>query len=89
MAIQSAWLLAESLAGIDVADPVARRRAGARYSRAWHRQFATRIRAAAAFSHLAMRPGIADLAGAVVTVLPGILTLGARLSGKTRQLGGV
>ena len=84
MAIQSAWLLAGILRGVDIHDPAARREAAATYARAWRRHFATRIRAAAAFSWLAMRPGVSDLAGALVERVPGILAAGARLSGKTR-----
>lgn len=88
MAMQSAWLLAASLAEVDLDDPAARAAAGRRYARDWHRQFALRIRAAAAFSHLAMSPVIAGVAGRVVETLPGILTVGARLSGKTRPVRG-
>lgn len=87
MAIQSAWLLAGTLEGVDFGDPAALAAAGRRYSRAWRRQFATRIRAAAAFSHLAMRPGAFWIAGAAVEGMPALLTLGARLSGKTRAVG--
>ncbi len=87
MAIQSAWLMAQSLCGVDLGDPAALDRAGVRYARAWRRQFSLRIRAAAAFSYLAMRPGIFGIAGAAVQAAPGILTAGARLSGKTRAVG--
>lgn len=87
MAIQSAWLLAAALEGVDIHDPAARGAAGQRYTRAWRKQFTTRIRAAAVFSHLAMRPGVADAAGAVIQRVPRILHVGARLSGKTRALG--
>lgn len=87
MAIQSAWLMARTLDGVDFGDAAALDRAGIRYSRAWRRQFALRIRAAAAFSYLAMRPGVFGIAGAAVQAAPGILTAGARLSGKTRPVG--
>ena len=86
MAIQSAWLLAAALRGIDVNDEAARARAGARYSAAWRRQFATRIRAAAGFSALAVRAErLMPLAGMIAAV-PRTLTLGARLSGKTKPV---
>ncbi len=87
MAIQSAWLLARTLEDADIADPAALNAAGVRYARAWRWQFATRIRAAAAFSHLAMRPGVFGIAAVAVEAMPGLLTLGARLSGKTRAIG--
>ncbi len=87
MAIQSAWLLAGALDGIDLADPAARARAGRLYARAWRGQFALRILAAGAFSSLAMRPGVANAAGAVIERLPALLGIGARLSGKTKPVG--
>ena len=86
MAIQSAWLLAVTLEDVDLADTAALDAAGARYARAWRSQFATRIRAAAVFSYLAMRPGAFGIAGATVQAMPRILTLGAWLSGKTRSI---
>ena len=89
MAIQSAWLLARALENIDVNDPAARQTAGRRYAEEWSGQFATRIRVAGVFSHLAMRPGFSNVAGAVIGRIPGLLELGARLSGKTRLIAGV
>ncbi len=89
MAIQSAWLLASALDGIDIRDPAARAAAGRVYGKAWHRQFAGRIRAAAAFSYLAMRPGFTNVAGAVIGRMPRLIEVGARLSGKTRAIQGL
>src|SRR6185312_10139657 len=72
MAIQSSSLLAKLL--------ISHR--GELYAREWKRQFAPRIRAAALFAHLAMS-GSGRLAGrAVLGAAPGLLGLGARLSGK-------
>ena len=88
MALQSSWLLAEALAGCDLADPAARATAGRCYARAWHRQFAGRIRAAGAFAQVAMRPGAARPLGALIGAVPATLTLGARLSGKAKPLPG-
>ena len=86
MAIQSAWMLSHALDGIDAASEAARARAGAAYSKAWRRQFATRIRAAAAFSALATRAErLMPLAGLIERV-PATLTFGARLSGKTKPV---
>jgi flavin-dependent dehydrogenase len=83
MAIQSGWLLAHHLTrtgpgGIDAAS-------GA-YSRAWLRAFAPRIAASMAFAAVAMRPGPADAVAGLLARAPAILTLGARLSGKTMVL---
>ncbi len=88
MAIQSAWLLADRLiARRDVrSDPGARDRAGRDYARAWRRSFTTRIRLAAVFAHLAMRP---DASIALLPLLrrwPGLITAGARAGGKVRQV---
>jgi flavin-dependent dehydrogenase len=72
MAIQSSGLLAQLL--------IAGR--GEAYAREWKRRFATRIRAASVFAHLAMN-GTGRLAGlALLRTAPGLLDLGARISGK-------
>ena len=86
MAIQSSWLLSKALEGVDFDDAAALERAGRRYSRVWHRQFSTRIHAAAVFSHLAMRPGVYGTVGAILERVPRLLELGAYLSGKTRAI---
>lgn len=90
MAIQSSWLLCERL----IAQHARRPRAvgssntalAQRYQRDWRANFATRIRAAALFAHLAMRPRVASTATVVSQYAPAMLTLGARLSGKARPL---
>jgi flavin-dependent dehydrogenase len=72
MAIQSSGLLTRML--------IAGR--GEAYADEWQRHFAPRIRAAALFAHLAMS-GAGRLAGlAVLRAAPGLLDLGARVSGK-------
>jgi flavin-dependent dehydrogenase len=86
MAMQSAWLLAGALTAQQDAptfDPVAIARA---YRAAWRRQFARRVRAAALFAHLAMRPQQARPLLPILRRFPAILTFGARLSGKTRSV---
>jgi flavin-dependent dehydrogenase len=86
MAMQSAWLLCQRLIGGP--DPVTQAgvaEAGRLYAKDWHKAFATRIRAAAMFAHLAMWPGAAQVLP-IVKRFPEILTWGARLSGKTTQL---
>lgn len=86
MAIQSGWLLAMDLSRIDPADPAGRRSAGRRYATAWRRQFATRIHAASGFARLALDPLCAAAARQIITAVPALLTVGARLSGKTRAV---
>lgn len=72
MAIQSSGLLARLL--------IAHR--GETYAREWKKRFAPRIRAASVFAHLAMRAPTRFASLGVIRVLPGLLGLGARLSGK-------
>ncbi len=93
MAIQSAWLLCELLAArkhtILVADASKALAAVAHdYERGWRRNFVTRIRAAALFAHLSMRPATASGVVALARHVPAILTLGARWSGKAQSLRG-
>jgi len=73
MAIQSSGLLAKLL----IAD-----RAG-RYARAWTRRFAPRIHIAALAAQLAMHTPTRAASLALLRAVPGLLGLGARLSGKT------
>lgn len=86
MAIQSGWLLGAELGRSASWDLPARQTAGARYTRAWRRQFATRIVVASAVAQLASRPLTADLMRRVVSVFPRALAWGARLSGKTKMV---
>jgi len=91
MAIQSAWLLCEQLAvhreaalAADASEVLAA--VGYEYERSWRRNFVTRIRAAALFAHLAMRPVTAKRVVALARRAPTVLTLGARWSGKSQSL---
>ena len=90
MAIQSAFVLAALLgpARRRLVDPGSAAEAQAtllrEYEARWRQRFGQRLRVAAAFAHLAMRPGAAALAWPVVRAWPGLLTHGARWSGKTR-----
>ena len=52
------------------------------YTARWHRHFVPRIRAAAAFAHSAMNPGIAYAARLLIGWVPSLLSVGARMSGK-------
>ena len=86
MAMQSAWLLARALTARQ--DDLGRNldAIGNDYGAAWVRHFAPRVGAAAVFAHVAMRPGKARPLLPVLRRFPALLTLGARLSGKTRQV---
>jgi len=91
MAIQSAWLLCGQLApkkGAICANDASRALAviGRDYERHWRRNFVTRIRAAALFAHLAMRPATAKPVAVLARRAPAILTHGARLGGKAQRL---
>ena len=90
MALQSSFVLA-ALIGPERAGLVAtasaaeaQRRALAEYEALWRRRFARRLRVAAAFAHVAMRPALARAAWPLVRRWPRVLTEGARLSDKTR-----
>ncbi len=72
MAIQSSGLLARLL--------IAHR--GEDYAREWKKRFAPRIHAASVFAHLAMHAPTRFASVAVIRAMPGLLGLGARLSGK-------
>ena len=91
MAIQSAWLLCEQLAArkdaaLAEGSPEILAAIGHEYERSWRRNFGTRIRAAALFAHLAMRPATARRVVALAKLAPRVLTLGARWSGKSQSL---
>ncbi|TIO73582.1 MAG: FAD-dependent monooxygenase [Mesorhizobium sp.] len=88
MALQSGWLLAQEL-GEAAEGQAGREAAGRRYQAAWRRLFATRILAAEAIARIALGPGGAALMEAVVRNFPPALTLGARLSGKTKPVPGL
>jgi flavin-dependent dehydrogenase len=93
MAIQSAWLLCDLLAARKDAILAADARAvlatiGREYERSWRRNFGTRIRAAALFAHLSMRPATAKRVVALSRRAPAIMTFGARWSGKAQSLRG-
>lgn len=90
MALQSAFMLAAligpmraALVGTTTAAE-AQRRALAAYEALWRRRFARRLRVAAAFAHVAMRPALARAAWPLARRWPRVLTAGARLSDKTR-----
>jgi len=82
MAMQSAWLLVERLVATGGRSPAHLHAVGRDYARQWRRHFGPRLRAAAVLAHWAMRPGVVLPTLPVLGCFPGLLTLGARLSGK-------
>ena len=86
MAMQSAWLLCRRLTEHPKRTPDDLAAVGTAYSRDWNRSFAPRIRAAATFAHMAMRPDVFSGALPILKFFPKILTWGAQLSGKATQL---
>ena len=95
MALQSAALLCSLLLGPAgaAAGPMARpmpltasaqAELQRRYASAWRQQFAARLRLAAVFAHLAMRPRGAAWLMTLARFWPGLLTRGARWGGKVR-----
>ncbi|OHV86249.1 NAD(P)/FAD-dependent oxidoreductase [Mesorhizobium sp. ORS 3428] len=88
MALQSGWLLAQELSQA-AEGQAGREAAGRRYEAAWRDLFSTRVLAAEGIARLALGPGGAALMEAVVRNFPRALTLGARLSGKTKPVPGL
>ena len=89
MAIQSAWLLCAALlrpAAPDGARADAQWQAGVRkrYHAQWRRHFAPRLRLAALFAQVAMRPAVCAPLLAGLSYWPALLTQGARWAGKVR-----
>ena len=93
MAIQSAWLLCDRL--IARSDELRRHdlltgraiaEVGRDYAANWRRCFASRIRLAAVFAHLAMRPGASRTLMPLLQRWPQILTASAMLGGKVRRI---
>jgi flavin-dependent dehydrogenase len=88
MALQSAALLCSHLLGssghVAVPDANFQRELQREYAASWRRQFASRLRLAAVFAHLAMRPSAAAALMRLLQVWPRLLTQGARWGGKVR-----
>jgi menaquinone-9 beta-reductase len=86
MALQSAWLLCMQLldhgAHKDAKDAFWQREAGRRYEAQWRQHFGARVRLAAAFAEVAMRPALATGLLTVLSTWPELLTAGARWAGK-------
>ncbi|MEO5659205.1 MAG: FAD-dependent monooxygenase [Polaromonas sp.] len=87
MAMQSAWLLCAQLLrpGLpqsSLSDAAWQHGVRTRYAADWRRHFAPRLRLAAVFAQLAMRPALAAPGLALLSRWPALLTHGARWSGK-------
>src|SRR6266536_2395629 len=89
MAIQSAWLLCDRLTArrSDALNHAALEEVGRDYAAAWRDCFASRVRAAALFAQLAMRPAAVALLLPLLRLFPSALTLGACWSGKRAGVG--
>ena len=87
MALQSAYLLTNELTKQPVAaiDVSRSREIHRDYAAAWRSAFAHRLRLAAAFAHLAMRPALSVPATAVLRRWPLMLAEAARWAGKARS----
>jgi flavin-dependent dehydrogenase len=87
MAIQSSFLLCDRLVQAGVGAPDTALAAIAQeYERAWRRNFAARVRAAALFASLTTHRSSRALSIRMLAMLPSILTIGAHWSGKDQPL---
>jgi len=88
MALQSSWILCTHLLAAERREELSaetwQREAGRRYATQWRLEFEPRLRLAASFAQVAMRPLLAAPLMALARVWPGMLTLGARWGGKVR-----
>ena len=88
MALQSASLLCAQLLADKRCDQLSDKAwqggVARRYAAAWRSQFERRLRLAAVFAHLAMRPASTALLMQLARNWPGLLTLGACWADKTR-----
>ncbi|MFZ2315024.1 MAG: FAD-dependent oxidoreductase [Gammaproteobacteria bacterium] len=88
MAMQSAWLLSDVLINRqkDILTNTGIDEAGAAYTKQWKRQFISRIYAAKLFAQFAMRPWITAMVLPIIKIFPGLLSVGAKMSGKIQQV---
>lgn len=88
MAMQSAGLLSQILLAHrdEVISGSGMASVGEAYRRQWSAYFATRIRVAAVFAQLAMRPRMVALMLPLFKWFPSMLTVGAKLSGKIHKI---
>lgn len=89
MAMQSAWLLSANLLTEKrhrevIGDPAWHRNVRHRYQAEWRQHFIPRLRLAAIFAHLAMRPSVSAPLVTMLGFVPAVLTYGATVCGKIR-----
>jgi 2-polyprenyl-6-methoxyphenol hydroxylase-like FAD-dependent oxidoreductase len=84
MALQASCLLAATLTRHPAPAITGRRAADLHrsYAAAWRRAFTARLRLAALYAHVAMRPGLAAAVRMLLIRWPSLLCRGARLAGK-------
>lgn len=86
MAMQSAWLLSQLLIERQSEINSSLDTTGQSYTKQWDHSFSHRIYAASLFAQIAMRPRMVASLLPLLRWFPGILTLGATLSGKVKQV---
>ncbi|MGH8120767.1 MAG: NAD(P)/FAD-dependent oxidoreductase, partial [Gammaproteobacteria bacterium] len=88
MAMQGAWMLAGLLISRDRVRVLRgdTRAIGRDYTNSWRRHFAHRLRNAAIFAHLAMRPAATRMLLPLFQHIPALLTTCTRCSGKTTNV---
>jgi flavin-dependent dehydrogenase len=88
MAIQSAWLLCQELiaARQEVLSGLGQERVARIYAHRWKRAFGGRVWASRLFARCAMSPRCASLLLPVLTRFPSLVSTGARIAGKTKQM---
>lgn len=86
MALQSSGILVDCLLthADRTSEAQALNSAHRAYANAWRSAFASRLRIAAAYAHIAMRPALASPAAYALSRWPALLTTAARLAGKAR-----
>ena len=87
MALQSAYLLTGYLTKqpAHAIDANRMRAIHQAYRSAWRAAFAVRLRLAAIFAHIAMRPVLSSPVTRLLRAYPQVLTAAARLAGKARN----
>lgn len=88
MAMQSAWILSQILLlhQNEILSGHHHIAIGKYYTKLWNKHFASRIYAASMFAQIAMRPWASNRILPILKLFPGILTFGAKLSGKIKQV---
>ncbi|MEM8865202.1 MAG: NAD(P)/FAD-dependent oxidoreductase [Planctomycetota bacterium] len=88
MAMQSGWIAADALLETSNGQPIDTveqlNQAGNKYTRRWSREFGGRLRTSSLVAQWAMRPSLVRLTQPVIRSCPPVLTLAARLAGKSR-----